>query len=87
MKMKKTNAMHAITKAYDILFKEIENANDLRRYKLTLSDYYAARDVMKELTEPGSSSACFIQTVSEFFRSCGFEVKPDSYGVNYIISC
>lgn len=81
--MKFTEQTKAINKAY-ITLRNIENDADLKKAKLTLLDYNAAIEVLKELTTPGTSTKTFIKPVAEFFKTCGFIV--DLKGVNYIIS-
>jgi len=83
--MTRLESKNAITTAYPILHTEIEDERDLKKYKLSLSDYYAACTVMEELREPGSTAKCFIKSVADFFHNCGYDVTSD--GVNYIISC
>ena len=83
--MKKTEAMHAITKAFSIL-DGIEDANDLKKQRLTLADYHAARDIFGQLSTPGSSAKTFLQGVADFYSRAGFTVTMEPAGVNYIIS-
>ena len=78
-------SIKAITTAYYILHTEIEDEHDLKKYKLTLSDYNAACEIMEGLREPGKTAQCIIKNVAEFFKYCGYDVKAD--GTNYIISC
>ena len=78
-------SIKAITTAYYILYTEIEDEHDLRKYKLTLSDYNAACKTMEQLREPGKIAQCIIKNVAEFFRYCGYDVKTE--GITYIISC
>lgn len=73
-----------ISRAFEKLH-YMQDDDELRREGLTLSDYNAALDTFGELTKPGAVAYTFIAPVAEFFRRCGYEVKPD--GVNYKISC
>ena len=81
--MKKTDAIRAITKAYSTL-KDIETERDLQKNKLSLNDYFAARDIFSELSTPGSSAKTFITSVADFYKRSGFNVTLA--GVNYIIT-
>lgn len=49
-------SIKAITTAYYILHTEIEDEHDLIKYKLTLSDYNAACEIMEGLREPGKTA-------------------------------
>lgn len=80
--MKLTTAMRAITAAYTKL-NNCEDMNDLRKLKLTLAEYNAAKDVFQDLTKPHSKTLCFMQSVADFYKSCGFNVTEK--GVNYQI--
>jgi hypothetical protein len=68
-------AMKSINKAYTIL-RNIESEADLKKAKLSLSDYYAAKDIFKELTTPGSSATTFYSNVAAFYERCDFLVVP-----------
>ena len=78
-----TNSMRSITKAYTTL-RNIENAEDLKKAKLSLSDYHAAMDIFNELSKPGSSAKTFISNVAAFYEKCGFNVVLKN--INYVIS-
>lgn len=81
--MKKTTAIHAIAKAHHFL-QDIENDNDLKRERLTVAEYHAARDIFPELSTPGNSAQTFIKSVAEFYARAGFTVKPGT--VNFTIT-
>ena len=81
--MKKVEAMRAITKAYTTLV-EIENDHDLKWAGLTLSDYFAARDIFPELSTPGTTACTFVESVAAFYKKAGFVVNAS--GVNYTIT-
>ena len=78
-----TNSMRSITKAYTTL-RNIENAEDLKKAKLSLSDYHAAMDIFNELSKPGSIAKTFISNVAAFYEKCGFNVVLKN--INYVIS-
>ena len=82
--MKKAESMHAITKAFTSLY-NIDDAEGLKRERLTLADYRAACETMEQLRQPGASASTIIKTVADFFGRCGYEVKPE--GIAYKISC
>ena len=73
----------AINKAYTTL-RNIENMEDLKKAKLSLSDYHAAMDIFNELSTPGSSAKTFISNVAAFYEKCGFNVVLRN--INYVIS-
>ena len=81
--MKKTEAIRAITKAFTTI-RNIETAEDLKREKLSLADYNAARDIFGELSTPGSTAETILENVAELYKRCGFSVKPGT--VNYTIT-
>ncbi len=81
--MKKTDAMRAITKAFCTL-DAISDENELKREKLTLSDYHAARDIFPALSTPGSTAKTFIKSVADFYSRAGFTVYES--GINYTIT-
>lgn len=64
-------------------YKSIEDENDLKKRKLSLSDYRACEQVLDEIRYTGKSET-FIESISDYFKKFGFEVKPR--GVNYVIS-
>lgn len=80
--MKLTTAMRAIAAAYTKL-NNCEDMNDLKKLKLTLAEYNAAKDVFQDLTTPHSKSLCFMSGVADFYKNCGFNVTLR--GVNFQI--
>ena len=76
--MKKTHKN--IVTAYSILHTEIETANDLKKYNLTLSDYNAARQTMEELRTETAKTTTIYRNVAEFFKMCGYSVTPAGIG-------
>lgn len=83
--MKKTESVKAINKAYKTLV-SIESAEDLKREKLTLSDYRAARDLFAELTTAGATATTFISAAADLFKRCGYIVTETASGL-YKIAC
>ena len=71
--MKNIEAMKAIRKAFNIL-NNIESIDDLKRHKLTVSDYHAAQNIFHELTTPGSCARTYFANVAAFYESCDFLV-------------
>lgn len=69
-------SMKAISKAYTTL-RNIESEADLKKNKMTLADYHAAKEVFKQLTTPGNSTTTFISNVAAFFEKCNFNVVLD----------
>lgn len=63
----------AINKAYTTL-RNIETEADLKKAKLSLSDYTAAKDIFQELTRPGSTAKTFYGNVAAFYEKCNFNV-------------
>lgn len=64
---------------------DIEDAKGLLRERLTLSDYWAAMELMPELAEPNSKALTFSKSVADFFHRYGFSVTPDAEGVNFVV--
>lgn len=81
--MTKVEAMRSIKKAFKSL-NSIESIEDLKKAKLSLSDYHAAMDIFNELSKPGSSAKTFISNVAAFYKKCGFNVVLRN--INYVIS-
>lgn len=75
--MRKIEAMKTITKAYTTL-RNIENMEDLKKAKLSLSDYSAAKNIFQELSTPGNTANTFIENVAKFYERCGFLVVPNN---------
>lgn len=73
-------------KAYTILYRTIQTADDLHRYKLTMNDYYTSCDILKDLYQTNKPQTTFISAVAAFFKNCGFNVTMDANNINYIIS-
>lgn len=65
---------------------DIQTAADLRRERLSLSDYWAAMELMQELSTVGSEAQTFAKSAADFFGRFGFIVEMDGDGVNYIVS-
>lgn len=61
----------------------IENDADLRKRKLSLSDYNAFPDIFKRIQAHGSTET-FISSIADYFKKYGFTVTEKS--VNYCIS-
>jgi Xaa-Pro aminopeptidase len=72
----------AATKALKAL-KNIQDAGELKRYKLSLTDYQAACIAANELVKAGKTET-FISAVSAFFEKHGCKVA--THGVNYVIT-
>ena len=88
--MKFTDSVNAISKAYNILHNEIENVDDLKRYKLTLAEYYISLNVMEFLRKPRESTITFSENVADFFYNCGFNISwlnDGEFCGHYVISC
>ena len=81
--MKKVEAMRAITKAYNTL-REMETERDLQRAGLTLSDFFAARDIFADLSTPGATAHTIIKAVADFYNKAGFVVS--AAGIGYKIT-
>lgn len=64
-------------------YNSIEAANDLKKRKLSLSDYRACEQILDDIRYTGKSET-FNTSVAAYFKKFGFEVKL--YGVNYVIS-
>ena len=73
----------AITNVYED-YKTIEYDDDLRKRKLTLSDYNAIPTLIKELNEQKHAKT-FISSVADYFKRNGFDVIMGSDGINYKI--
>ena len=61
----------------------IEKDTDLRKRKLSLSDYNAFPDIFKTIQSHGSTET-FISSIADYFKKYGFTVTEKS--VNYCIS-
>ena len=67
------------------LFKEIDNANDLKKNKLTRYDYDVVFRCIRDLFYENSTST-FNKAAAEWFRRGGAKVRIDEDEINYIIS-
>lgn len=84
--MKKAEKMHVFVKAYN-RYRAIESAADLRKEKLTLSDYAIVGECLRTLSEIKDKTCLTIFTsVAEWFKRNGFNVSLDSNKINYVIS-
>lgn len=61
----------------------IENDDDLKKRKLSLSDYRAFPEIFTEIQSNGSAET-FILSIANYFEKYGFTVTKKS--VNYYIS-
>ena len=66
-------ACKAINKAFTTL-RNIETMEDLKKAKLSLSDFQIAKDIFKELSTPGSTTKTFFGNVAAFYEKCDFLV-------------
>lgn len=64
-------------------YKSIDDASDLKKRKLSLSDYRACEQLIDDIRYTGKAET-FIESISDYFKKFGFEVKL--HGVNYVIS-
>lgn len=71
-----SEAMKAIKKAYTTL-SAIESAADLKKHKLSLSDYSATRNIFQELNAPGKQTTTLFSNVATFYEKCNFLVVAD----------
>lgn len=64
----------------------IENMNDLRKNRLTLAEYHALTDILKELSSitDGKIVYTFMDRVAMWLLNHGFTVIE--HGINYAIS-
>lgn len=79
-----TERTRKLSNAYAVLFKRIENESDLRHYRLTITEYRAACDILKELSHEHVAKT-FMSSVAEFYETLGFSVKLS--GINFTIAC
>lgn len=63
-------------------YNAIENEVDLKKRKLSLSDYRACEQVLDEIRCNGKSET-FIESIADYFKKFGFKVNLR--GVNYVI--
>lgn len=82
--MKRTTAAtcRIISAAFTTLY--YADNDTLTAERLSLSDYWTAREVMEQLRKPGTSATTIIFNVAEYFRRKGYNVQPD--GIGYKIS-
>ena len=73
-----------IMKAYKAL-KGMETAQDLRRNRLTLSDFHAAWDTLKAAYIHGRWARTVISSVAAWFDRMAFSVSLGETGVGYYI--
>ena len=64
-------------------YKSIESESNLKKRKLSLSDYRACEQVLDDIRYTGKAET-FITSIADYCKKFGFEVKL--YGVNYVIS-
>lgn len=62
----------------------IDCATDLKRRKLTLSDYHIIPKLANDIQKYGKT-ATFIESIANYFKKFGFDVELDENNVNYII--
>jgi len=78
-----TEKINIYTKAYD-RFRNIEDMKDLKKEKLTLTEYDAVYDVLKTLSRiDDSKTTTFVKAVADWFKRNGFSVIQGT-GVNCI---
>ena len=59
------------------------DATTLKRMKLTLSDFYAMIECLKELASQNQTNT-FIKSVAEYFERNGYKVTENGFG-SYVI--
>ena len=78
--------MNTFVKAYD-KWRMIEDENDLKKNRLTLTEYHAVADILKALSGIDDSRyETFMAGVANWFEKNGFNVCIDSNNCNYVIS-
>jgi hypothetical protein len=75
-----------IEKAYRILFDEIVETGNLKKYGFTLADFDDARHALAELYKLGEGVA-ILTPVARFYEKLGFTVRENESGVYYEITC
>ena len=75
----------AVQKAFDIANEIIEQGN-LKKYKITLSDFDGFYIGLQELYKAGKTET-MTEAVKNLFVKCGFKAEPDGIGwkINGII--
>lgn len=85
--MTRAKRMQVFASAYS-KYMNIENDADLKKERLTLTDYKIAFDVLRLLSGVNGSAVPVLSSgVAEWFRRAGFIVDdPHENKINYIIS-
>lgn len=84
--MTKSQKIKIFVKAYD-KYRIIEDDADLRKNKLSLSDYYEVGECLKSLSRIDDKVFHTIMSgVAKWFEGNGFKVVKDENNVNYQIS-
>lgn len=83
--MKLTAKQHKILSAFYHDYMMIDTAAELKKRKISLSDYHAIPTIFESVQRNGTTK-CFITSIAEYFRKNGFTVEIEPNGVNYDIS-
>lgn len=83
---RKVKRINTFVKAYD-KYRVIDDENDLKKNRLTLTEYHAVADILKALSGIDDSRCeTFMAGVANWFKANGFNVCIDSNNCNYVIS-
>lgn len=83
--MKFTTKQHKIISTLYHDYMAIDTETDLRKQKISLSDYRAIPEIFGEVQRYGTVK-CFITSIAEYFKKHGFTVELEPDNVNYNIS-
>ena len=76
--------MKKLYKIYDVI-KSIDTANELKKHKITLSDYRLIQVIFIELLKHKKSET-ITKSVMMFYRENGFKISMSDDKISYIIS-
>lgn len=83
--MKLTTKQHKILSTLYHDYISIDTEADLRKRKISLTNYYAIPEIFGEVQRYGTTK-CFISSIAEYFKKHGFTVELEPDNVNYNIS-
>ena len=74
--MTRAEICRMITKTFNTL-NEIDDARQLQKLDLSLSDFRECQRLMSDLGEPGAYAKTIYGKAANFFKKCGYKVIPD----------
>jgi len=69
------------------LVDSIDDAEALRREKITVADYRSLIEIKKDMTDLGGGADFIMSSLKDFFERHGFHVSQNKDGISWYVTC